>query len=137
MADPHGSNISEADALRFDRSMPPGLRKLDLAQRLRQARLDMDALVAGVTNASVKAALATGGADLDLGGSNVTDAGNIASTGAIAANSVTSTIGIGMHGEAAPAAKSPKVVDPTDLPSAITAIEDIIDVLELYGLSTP
>jgi hypothetical protein len=135
MADPHGSNITEADAARFDRTMPPGLRRLDIAERLRQARIDMDALVAGVTNASVKAALATGGATLDLGGSTVTDAGAITSTGTVAANSVTTTIGIGMHGEAAPAAKSAKIADGTDLPTTMASVAEIIDVLELYGLS--
>jgi proteasome assembly chaperone (PAC2) family protein len=129
MADPHGSNISEAVASRYDLTQPPGLKSLDLAARLRQVRIDMDALVAGVTNASVKTALSSGGADLALGGSDVTGAG------AVAGASVSLSGGIGIHGKSAPGAKSAKIVDPTNATNVLVRVTEIIDVLELYGLT--
>ena len=74
MPDPFGSNISERDAQFFDRTMPPGKNRLNLAERLRQVRIDMDSLVAGVTHASVLAAIAQGGAPVDF---NFEDVGNM------------------------------------------------------------
>lgn len=38
-------------------------------------------------------------------------------------------------GGVAPAAQQSKINDPTDLPSCITAITAILDVLEAFGLS--
>tara|TARA_Y100001938_G_C7791817_1_gene282901 strand:- start:94 stop:387 length:294 start_codon:yes stop_codon:yes gene_type:complete len=96
----------------------------------------MDSLVAGVTASSIKTALSGDAAALDVGTAQITNAGNITSSGAIACASVAATGGIGFHGEAAPGAKASKINDPTDLASCITACEAIIDVLELYGLST-
>jgi len=134
MADPYGSNIDERDASSWDNTQFPD--RMALAERVRQLRIDTDALVAGVSNASVKAALATGGAALALGGSAVSGAGNITSGGKVSSTNAEFTQGIGLHGEAAPGAKSAKIADPTNLATAITACEDIIDVLELYGFTT-
>ena len=59
MADPFSTNISSTDATRYDSTQYPGGAKLSLATRVRQLRIETDALVAGVTNASVIAALST------------------------------------------------------------------------------
>lgn len=135
MADPYNSNISAQDAKRFDATMPPGKGRLDLATRLRQARIDMDSLVAGVTNASIKTALATGGDDLDLGGSDAINIGNLTAGQVLGTTAIGSLGGLGVHGQA-PAAQAAKIADPTDLPTAITAVAAIIDVLEAVGFSS-
>ena len=135
MADVHGSNISSADALRYDRTQNPGMKKLDLAQRLRQVRIDMDALVAGVTASSIKSALAADSANLDVGTAAITNAGNITSAGAIASVSVAASGAIAAFGASLPGSQPVKINDPTDLATSIVAISAVIDVLEACGLS--
>ena len=129
------SNITAKDAALFDRAMPPGLGRMNLATRVRDLRTEMDSLVAGVTALSVKAALAGDAAELDVGGAAITNAANVVAAGKVSGTNAEFTQGVGFHGAAAPAAKAAKIVDPTDLPESIAAIEAIIDVLELYGLS--
>ena len=136
MADVHGSNIGAADAVRFDRTQNPGSKKLDLAQRLRQVRVDMDALVAGVTAASIKTALAGDAANLDCGTAAITNAGNITSSGAVACATVAASGGTAAFGVSVPGAQPSKIADPTDLASSIVAITAVIDALEAFGLSS-
>ena len=122
MADPYGSNITSEDASRFDRTLNPGLGRLDMARRLRQMRIDVDALSVGVTAAGIKAALATDAADLDVGTAAITNASSVTVSGSI-----------GVHG-ATPPAQPGAIADPTDEPTLITAVTAVLSALEAYGL---